>query len=104
MSEKMKNLAVRTISGLILAAVVIGAMLFSKWSFGALLLVLLVGGMREIYHLSAKCNAEPQYLMGMVSGAVLLIINFLAATQLWANGEVMRLLTLYFIVMLTLLF
>ncbi|MEG2612136.1 MAG: phosphatidate cytidylyltransferase [Alistipes sp.] len=100
----MKNLAIRTLSGLVLAIVMIGAILLSKWSFGALLLVLLVGGMREIYRLSENNGAEPQYLMGMVAGGVLLIVNFFAATKLWGNAESMRLLTLYFMVMLTMLF
>ena len=47
MNETMKNLAVRTLSGLVLAAVVLGAIVWSQWSFGALLAALLVGGMNE---------------------------------------------------------
>ena len=37
MNETMKNLVVRTLSGLVLAAVVLGAIVWSQWSFGALL-------------------------------------------------------------------
>ena len=36
MNETMKNLVVRTLSGLVLAAVVLGAIVWSQWSFGAL--------------------------------------------------------------------
>ena len=46
---KMKNLIVRTLSGLVLAGVFIGAVLGSQWSFGALLLLILVGGQNEFY-------------------------------------------------------
>ena len=38
MNDKMKNLAVRTVSGAVLAVVTLGAILWSQWSFGALLL------------------------------------------------------------------
>ena len=40
MNEKMKNLTVRTLSGAILAAVMLGALVWSQWSFGLLLAAL----------------------------------------------------------------
>ena len=48
MNDKMKNLAVRTLSGLVLVAVMLGAVVWSPISFGLLLAALLVGGMLEI--------------------------------------------------------
>ena len=54
MSEKMKNLMVRTLSGAVLAVVVLGAVIWSQWSFGALLLAMLVAGMLEFYGLAEK--------------------------------------------------
>lgn len=50
----MKNLMVRTLSGAVLAVVVLGAVMWSQWSFGALLLAMLVGGMLEFYGLAEK--------------------------------------------------
>ena len=44
MSDKMRNLLVRTLSGAVLTVVVVGAVLWSQWSFGVLLLAILVGG------------------------------------------------------------
>lgn len=104
MSENMKNLVVRALSGLVLAAVVIGAILLSKWSLGALLLVILVGAMREVYRLGEKGGAQPQYLMGIVAGVVLLAINFFSATSLPYVLALPSYLTLYFVVILTALF
>ena len=40
----MRNLLVRTLSGVVLTVVVVGAVLWSQWSFGVLLLAILVGG------------------------------------------------------------
>lgn len=76
MSEKMKNLMVRTLSGLVLAVVVLGAIIWSQWSFGALLLVLLVGGMLEFYTLAEKQGNAPQKVVGLVAGVVLFVLNF----------------------------
>jgi len=72
----MKNLVVRTLSGLVLAAVVLGAIVWSQWSFGALLAVLLVGGMYEFYALAGKQGNAPQKVVGLVAGIVLFALNF----------------------------
>ena len=64
----MKNLVVRTLSGLVLVVVMLGCILYSQWSFGALLFVLLVGGMLEFYGLARKHGNEPQTVVGIVGG------------------------------------
>lgn len=76
MSEKMKNLVVRTLSGLVLAAIVLGAVCWTQWSFGILLLAVMLGGMHEFYSLAAARGAQPQRLIGMLSGVVLFFSNF----------------------------
>lgn len=76
MSEKMKNLVVRTLSGIVLAAVMLGAIAWSQWSFGALLLLLLLAGMYEFYVLAEKQGNTPQKVVGLVAGVVLFILNF----------------------------
>ena len=76
MSEKMKNLRVRTLSGAVLAAVVLGAVIWSQWSFGLLLMALLVVGMSEFYTLAEKQGSHPQRIVGLVAGAVLFALNF----------------------------
>ena len=45
MSDKIRNLLVRTLSGAVLTVVVVGAVLWSQWSFGVLLLAILIGGL-----------------------------------------------------------
>lgn len=76
MNEKMKNLVVRTLSGIVLAAVMLGAIAWSQWSFGALLLLLLLAGMYEFYVLAEKQGNAPQKVVGLVAGVVLFILNF----------------------------
>lgn len=76
MSEKMKNLGVRTASGLILGIVMLGAIYWSIWSFGALLALLVMVGMSEFYALMEKQGSAPQRLIGTITGLVLLALNF----------------------------
>ncbi len=76
MSEKMKNLWVRTLSGAVLAVVVLGTILWSQWSFGLLLALLLAVGMTEFYSLAEKRGSRPQKVVGIVTGLVLFALNF----------------------------
>lgn len=63
----MKNLVVRTLSGAVLVAVVMGAILLSRWSFGALMLAITIGCMVEIYNMSRVAGYEPLTVMGVVA-------------------------------------
>lgn len=76
MHEKMKNLLVRTVSGVVLAVVVLGAIAWSQWSFGLLLALLLLVGMAEFYALAEARGEAPQRFIGLVAGMVLFALNF----------------------------
>ena len=52
MSDKMRNLVVRTLSGAVLLGVVLAAAYLGKYSYGALLFVIMVVGMVEFYRLA----------------------------------------------------
>ncbi len=73
MTDKMKNLLVRTVSGVALAVVIFGAVLWSPWSLGILLALLIVGGMVEFYALARRCGAAPQSVIGIVAGLAVLV-------------------------------
>ena len=77
----MKNLMVRTLSGLVLVAVFVGAVLGSQWSFGALLLLILVGGQTEFYKLAREIGLSPQRWMGLAVGVLLFALNFIVFRQ-----------------------
>ena len=77
----MKTLMVRTLSGLVLVAVFVGAVLGSQWSFGALLLLILVGGQTEFYKLARETGLSPQRWMGLAVGVLLFALNFIVFRQ-----------------------
>ena len=72
----MKNLLIRAASGVVLFGVVLGAILWSKWSFAALLLAIIVGGQIEFYRMAQKAGYWPQRAMGVVSGILIFIVAF----------------------------
>ena len=57
----MKELLVRTISGLVLAALVLGCIFVSPWAYAALLLFIVVVGTFEMSRLQ-QMN-QPSYLL-----------------------------------------
>lgn len=73
MGDKLRNIAIRTLSGAVLLTVVLAAAYISPYTYAALLLLICVVGMVEFYQLARKNGAEPQYALGLVSGVVLLI-------------------------------
>ena len=79
MNDKMKNLAVRTLSGLVLVAVMLGLMIWSPNGFAILLAVLLVAGMLEFYALAAAKGSRPQRILGTALGLALFCIALLPA-------------------------
>ena len=91
MNDKLKNLIVRTISGIGLLVVVFGSILWSDWSLLALLALMIVGGMVEFYGLAEKRGLAPQRVLGLVTGLLLLVLNFaLVSTHIEVFGEAMR--------------
>lgn len=76
MGSKMKNFVVRTLSGAVLLIVVLGAILWSKWSFGALLLLITLGGEWEFYRMAQKAGYSPQRLLGLAAGAAIVAVAF----------------------------
>lgn len=77
----MKDLTVRTLSGLVLVALVFGCTLWSQWSFGALMLVVTVGGTLEFYKLCRSCGTAPLRGIGVAMAVAMFALNFVVFKQ-----------------------
>lgn len=84
MSDKLKNLLVRTISGAVLLLVVVGALVWSKWSAGALFAVIMVGGLVEFYRLCRKNGVEPMGSVGIATSLAIFALAFAVFMQ-WGS-------------------
>lgn len=85
MGDKSHNLLIRALSGTALAAVVLAAVLWSKYSFGLLLLLIVIGGEREFYRLARARGVQPQSIVGIVGGIVFFAMNFILFAR-WGEG------------------
>lgn len=76
MSDKMRNLIVRTISGVVLLGIVLGAAFGGPYAYGSFLLLIVVVGMWEFYNIAAATGAVPHRTLGLAAGIVLFATSF----------------------------
>ncbi len=76
MSEKFKNLTVRTISGVVLLIVVLASLLSGIYGFGLLLLAIIVGGVLELYNITKCKGYKPQRVLGVVCSIAIFALVF----------------------------
>lgn len=80
-NKKLKDLAVRTASATLFGALFIGALVWSKWSAGAILAVIMLGGLVEFYRLCRKRGYEPMYSVGVATAVALFGLAFTVLAQ-----------------------
>ena len=85
MNEKHKNFIIRTLSGAVMLIVLLGSILFSQWSFAALMAVIAIGGMWEFYRFAEKAGFSPMKVLGIFTGLMIFCINL--ALMLFFNKE-----------------
>ncbi len=111
MSDKMRNLLIRAASSVVLFGIVLGAILWSKWSFAALLMAIIVGGQIEFYRMAQKAGYWPQRAMGVASGILIFIVAYALMWHVDKSSELDSVylmitggLVLYIILLLPLMF
>ena len=89
MSDKLKNFIIRTLSGIVMVATLIGATLFSKLTFVLLLLAITLGGEWEFYRLAKKSGTSPQRFVGMLAGTMMIVAAAAALHEIMAITAVL---------------
>ncbi|MCK4663554.1 MAG: phosphatidate cytidylyltransferase [Bacteroidales bacterium] len=95
----MKNLFIRTITGLFFVSIIIGSIAFSKYGFLGIMLIIIVLGLWEFYNLSYKTLAKPQIYYGIIIGTALFISNYLVSIN-----NIDQKIFIFFIPLITLIF
>ena len=80
-NKKLKDLTVRTASGVVLALLFVGALVWSKWSAGALFVVIMLGGLVEFYRLCRKKGVKPMYSVGIATSLAIFGLAFTVFVQ-----------------------
>lgn len=71
MNDKLKNLLLRTASGVVMLGAVLLGILYARWSLCLLLGLILVGGLWEFYNLCRHCGYSPLRGVGLGLGAAI---------------------------------
>lgn len=87
MNDKLKNFIVRSLSGVVMFVVVLGAILLSKWSFAALMAVIAIGGMWEFYRFAERAGYSPMKWLGLFTGAMMLCVGVAAMLFFDSKGD-----------------
>lgn len=73
----MKNLLVRTLTGIAFTGVVIGSLLLSEYTFGILFLFILVIGLKEFFNFFKNAKISPNHLLATAIGCIFFATFFL---------------------------
>ena len=73
----MKNLIVRTLTGVVFAVVVIGSLWLGKYTYGVLFLFILVSGLREFFNFFDGAEISPNRLAVYLIGSVIFVVFLL---------------------------
>lgn len=72
----MSNLLQRSLTGFVFVLAIIGGLIFSKFGFLILFLIILVFSLWEFYNLSHRAIARPQKYFGILIGVMYFIANY----------------------------
>ena len=86
MSDKLRNLLVRTASGVVLLGVVLGASFVGYWGFAALMMLITVVGVWEFYNLCEGCGYKPQRYLGTALALTVYTFAALAFVEVVMGG------------------
>ncbi|NOZ47831.1 MAG: phosphatidate cytidylyltransferase [Chlorobi bacterium] len=78
----MKNLIIRSITGLFFVFIIVVSILFSNISFFVLFALIILFGMWEFYSLVQKAEIKPQKFVAIIIGLLLFTANYLFAKKI----------------------
>ena len=88
MSDKIRNLLVRTASGVVLLGVVLAAAFTGYCGFSALLMLITIVGVWEFYQLALAKGVVPQRCMGLIASLLLFGASYCAVESVVGGRNV----------------
>jgi len=95
----VKNLIIRTITGILFVAILVGSILWNVYSSGFLFLAIATGCYIELRNAHGQSNHKPWLVGGLVTGIILYVSVFLVVTGVIAPKYLFLLLPLFFLIM-----
>ena len=76
----MKNLLIRSITGIVFVIVVLGSLLLGQFTFSIVFLAILLGGLVEFYSFFKNGNYQPHKTTGYFAGFSIFALSFLVSS------------------------
>jgi phosphatidate cytidylyltransferase len=80
-TDPVQNLIKRTITGIIAIILIIGSLIVHPYAFTIALLIIMLFGLHEFFHLAGNGDVYPQQTMALFNGTVMLILIALVALE-----------------------
>ncbi|MCC8089427.1 MAG: phosphatidate cytidylyltransferase [Rikenellaceae bacterium] len=81
----LNNLIIRTMSGVVIAEMIVAAIILSKWTLLALSIVITAGSMYEFYKLCRR-DTFPSSVFAILSGIIFVTVSFLSSYGIIAHN------------------
>ena len=78
----MKDLIKRTITGIVIVALILAGVIINQFTFMIIFLAILIAGLIEFYQIFEKTGKNPQKISGIILGVLVFGINYGIATGL----------------------
>ncbi|MFV0378283.1 MAG: phosphatidate cytidylyltransferase [Mangrovibacterium sp.] len=77
----MKNLLVRSLTGIVFVAVIIAGLFFGQYTFALLFLLILIGALHEFFSITGATGFNPHRGLAYLTGALMFGLSFLIASE-----------------------
>ena len=77
----MKNLLVRSLTGIVFVAVMLAGLFLGEFTYGILFLAILLGMLYEFFSITGSLGFKPHRFIASLTGALTFILSFLIASE-----------------------
>ena len=78
----MKNLLVRSVTGIVLVILIIGGILLSEYTFALLFLIIIIGSLVEFFHFFHAAGVHPLAKYSVIIGGLFFLFTFLITSEI----------------------
>lgn len=76
----MKNLLIRSLTGIVFVATILAGLYFGEYTFGILFLAILIGALYEFFNVTSETGFKPHRVLASITGALTFVLSFLIAS------------------------
>ena len=76
----MKNLLVRSLTGIVFVSLMLAGLYFGAYTYGILFLFILIGSLHEFFSMTTHSGFKPARILAFLTGILMFVLSFLVAS------------------------